>query len=79
MGHSEDDAVHKIPHKMKMHLQNEQKILILIWFNILYRSRYKDRCYTCPMPLEDLEDFMYSIAASYEEITIFDRKQPFEM
>ena len=26
MGHPEDDAVHKIPHKMKMHWQNQQKI-----------------------------------------------------
>ena len=24
MGHSEDDAVHKIPHKMKTHWQNPQ-------------------------------------------------------
>ena len=25
MGHSEDDAVHKIPHKMKTHWQNQLK------------------------------------------------------
>ena len=32
MGHSEDDAVHKIPHKMKTHWQNQRKILV--WFNL---------------------------------------------
>ena len=26
MGHSEDDAVHKIPHKMKTHWTNQLKI-----------------------------------------------------
>ena len=41
MGHSEDDAVHKIPHKMKTHWQNQLKILVLTKFNILYRIRYK--------------------------------------
>ena len=41
MGHSEDDAVHKIPHKVKMHWQSQLKISVLIWFNILYRIRYK--------------------------------------
>ena len=30
MGHSEDDAVHKIPHKMKTHLQNKLKFSILV-------------------------------------------------
>ena len=30
MGHSEDDAVHKIPHKMEMHWQNQLKILVLV-------------------------------------------------
>ena len=39
MGHSEDDAVHKIPHKMKMHWQNRLKILGTGL--ILYRIRYK--------------------------------------
>ena len=29
MGHSEDDAVHKIPHKKKMHWQNQLKILVI--------------------------------------------------
>ena len=28
MGHSEDDAVHKIPHKMKTHWRNQLKILV---------------------------------------------------
>ena len=31
MGHSEDDAdVHKIPHKMKTHWQNQLEILVLV-------------------------------------------------
>ena len=30
MGHSGDDAVHKIPHKMKTHWQNQLKILVLV-------------------------------------------------
>ena len=30
MGHSGDDAVHKIRHKMKTHRQNEPKILVLV-------------------------------------------------
>ena len=33
MGHSEDDAIHKIPHKMKTHWQNQLKILC-IGFNL---------------------------------------------
>ena len=28
MGNSEDDAVHKIPHKMKMHCQNQLKLVV---------------------------------------------------
>ena len=28
MGHSEDDAVHKIPHKMKTHWQNQLKFSV---------------------------------------------------
>ena len=52
MGHSEDDAVHKIPHKMKMHRQNQLKILVLIWFDILYRIEYKKiDVILGPMPL----------------------------
>ena len=30
MGHSEDDAVHKIPRKMKMHWQALLKISVLV-------------------------------------------------
>ena len=30
MGHSEDDAVHKIHHKMKTHWQNQLKISVLV-------------------------------------------------
>ena len=40
-GHSEDDAVHKIAHKMKMHRQNQLKFSVLVRFQILYRTRYK--------------------------------------
>ena len=29
MGYSEDDAVHKILHKMKMHLQNQVKMSVM--------------------------------------------------
>ena len=41
MRHSEDDAVHKIPHKMKMHWQNQMKYLALVYFKILYRIEEK--------------------------------------
>ena len=41
MGHSEDDAVNKIPHKMKTYRQNQQKMLVLVSFKILYSIRYK--------------------------------------
>ena len=41
MGHSEDDAVHKIPHKMKTHWQNQLKMSALVCFKILCRIRYK--------------------------------------
>ena len=40
MGHSEDDAVHKIPHKMKTHWQNQIKISVLVQLKILCRIRY---------------------------------------
>ena len=42
-GHSEDDAVHKIPHKLKTHWQNQLKFSVLVWFKILYRARYKKK------------------------------------
>ena len=41
MGHSENDAVHKIPLKMKTHWQNQLKILVLVYLKILNRIRYK--------------------------------------
>ena len=41
MGHSEDDAVHKIPHEVKTHWQNLLKISVLVQFKILHRIRYK--------------------------------------
>ena len=41
MGHSKDDAVHKIPHYMKTHWQNQLKMSVLVSFKILYRIRYK--------------------------------------
>ena len=41
MGNSGDDAVHKIPHKMKTHWRNQLKISVLVQFKILYRMRYK--------------------------------------
>ena len=51
MGHSEDDAVHKIPQKMKTHWQNNLKFSVLVWFTIFYRTRYKKidvRLVQCP-------------------------------
>ena len=42
MGHSEDDAVHKIPHKMNTYWQNQLKISVLVKFIILYGIRYKN-------------------------------------
>ena len=49
--HSEDDAVHKIPHKIQTHWQNKLKFSVLVWFTILYRTRYKKidvRLVQCP-------------------------------
>ena len=37
----EDDAVHKIPHKMDKYWQNQLKISVLVSYKILYRIRYK--------------------------------------
>ena len=51
MGHSEDDAVHKIPYKMKTHWHNKLKFSVLVRFTILYRTRYKKinvRLVQCP-------------------------------
>ena len=55
MGHSEDDVVHKIPHKMKTLWQNQLKFSVLVWFTILYRTRYKKidvRLVQCPFKCE---------------------------
>ena len=41
MGHFEDDANHKIPHKEKTDCQNQLKTLVLVSFKILYGIRYK--------------------------------------
>ena len=54
MGDSEDDAVHKIPHKMKTHWQNKLKFSVLVGFTILNRTRYKKidvRFVQCPFNL----------------------------
>ena len=41
MGHSGDDVVHKMSHKMKTHWQNQLKSLLLVYFKVLYRIRNK--------------------------------------
>ena len=41
MGHSGEDTVYKIPHKMKTLWQKQLKISVFVWFTILYRIRYK--------------------------------------
>ena len=44
MGHSEDDAVYKIPPKIKTdrnQWQNQLKISELVWFKLFYGIRYK--------------------------------------
>ena len=43
MGHSGDDAVHKTHHEMKKHQQNQLKILVLVYFDVLHRIRYEKR------------------------------------
>ena len=42
MGHSEDDAVPKLPHKMKMHWQNQLKNLALDLLKLEIRIRNKN-------------------------------------
>ena len=62
MGHSEDDAVHKISHKMKTHWQNKLKFSVLVWFTIPYRTWYKKievRLVQCPFNLNFLCLFVY--------------------
>ena len=51
MGHSGDDAVHKIPYKMKTHWQNHLKISVLLQFKILQRIDIKRCMLPCPVPL----------------------------
>ena len=55
MGHSGDDVNHKKPHKMKTHWPIQLKLSVLVYFKVLYRTRYKNMNvildYTCPMPL----------------------------
>ena len=53
MGHSRDDAVNKIPYKMKTHWQNQLKISILvnIRFSIELYTKI-DVINTCPMLLK---------------------------
>ena len=41
MGHSRDDDVHKIPHKMKTHWQNQLKSVVLVYHIVPYRIRHK--------------------------------------
>ena len=43
MGHTGDDAIHKIPHKKKTQWQNQLKNLVRVQFDILYRLRYIKR------------------------------------
>ena len=52
MGHSEDDVVHKIPHKMKTHRQNQLKISVLVEVKSSIELDIKDKCYTCPTSLK---------------------------
>ena len=64
MGHSEDDVVHKIPHKVKTHWQNQLKFRHL--FNLkFYRIRYKKvGVITCQMPLSTITDLLVSPAGN---------------
>ena len=45
MGHSRDDAIHKVPHEMEMRWQD--------WFDskLFEELHSKDTCYTFPMPV----------------------------
>ena len=42
MGHYGDDAVHKKSNKIKRHLPNRLKILVLVYFNVLFSTRYNE-------------------------------------
>ena len=41
MGHTGDDAIHKIPYKMKTQWRNQLKISVRVQFDILYRLGYQ--------------------------------------
>ena len=60
MGHSGDDAVHKIHHKMKTHWQNQLKILVLFSFKILYTIMFikKYMLYLSNGPLKEICDMI---------------------
>ena len=71
MGHSEDDAVHKIPHKMKTHWQNKLKFSVLVWLTILYRYRYKKidvRLVQCPFKVLFMQPSMGTLNAPLSRI-----------
>ena len=42
MGHSRDDAVHKKSNKMKTHWPKWLKFLVLAYFKVFFRTRYKE-------------------------------------
>ena len=41
MGDSGNDAIYIRPHRMKTHCQNQLKIAVQVYFEILYRTRHK--------------------------------------
>ena len=40
MGHSGDDVVHKKSNKMKTHWPNRLQLVVLVYFKVLFRTRY---------------------------------------
>ena len=63
MGHSGGDAVHKMPHKMNTHRQNQLKFSVLVWFKILNRIRYKKIdviLVQCPFNLDNINRLLHS-------------------
>ena len=77
MGHSGDDAVQKIPHKMKTHWQNQLKILV--WFNLKFSIEvgvYKDRMlYLSNAPLIIYFITAFQFVQNYKQLFIFARVQ----
>ena len=51
MGHSGDDVNHKISNKMKMHGQTCLKFLVLVYYKVFFRTRYKKDRYLSNAPL----------------------------